>query len=67
MMADESATGTGEEGASGNAARQETAPRGTSRDQSRLADEMSEQSFPTSDPPSTWAGPDPGSPTSEDG
>jgi hypothetical protein len=23
-----------------------------------LADEMSEESFPTSDPPSTWAGPD---------
>jgi hypothetical protein len=24
-----------------------------------LADEMSKQSFPTSDPPSTWAGGDP--------
>jgi hypothetical protein len=24
-----------------------------------LADEMSEESFPTSDPPSTWAGEDP--------
>jgi hypothetical protein len=23
-----------------------------------IADEMSEESFPTSDPPSTWAGPD---------
>jgi hypothetical protein len=29
-----------------------------------LADEMSEESFPTSDPPSTWAGEDPKGPTS---
>ncbi|MFL6156292.1 MAG: hypothetical protein ACJ72D_09380 [Marmoricola sp.] len=27
-------------------------------DEDSLADEMSEQSFPTSDPPSTWAGAD---------
>jgi hypothetical protein len=29
-------------------------------DEDDLADEMSEESFPTSDPPSTWAGSDHG-------
>jgi hypothetical protein len=33
-------------------------PRGDAEGQDRLADEMSRESFPTSDPPSTWAGPD---------
>jgi hypothetical protein len=30
------------------------------RDEDELVDEMEQESFPASDPPSTWAGPSPG-------